>query len=1109
MNINNLIFFDKNGEAYNFKQNPNGVWEGADYFLPVSTALYDVSNLFILENTDLGYKFPTLAPGSKLTFKWKTADSADNLFLFTFAKEDIYTDSPMYIERQKTLSIKYSDLNSNPEIIGNLNLSYPLQVNIGFCPTEEIAYQRTLEVYYETGSSTQMFLSIKFYGEGEDEDERFRIWLENFGVKFNREDALLLKEYDLKEGLPDWKQINQARKELLVNKDQIYPYVGTYKGLTNLINILGYRDVLRVKEYWQDVDSNSDYYKKYALLDITDLMNIGSDDQTNLVDLNGQIKKGGKFKKTEFLALSYQFSVASDNFDDDGVPEVVYTTDFEVDEIFYKLNRLATKLKTEILPVNVVIKDIIGEFIYFNKFSLRNWSDVTYINALEINDDYTLRLNSPNQKSQLPLIRDIKTLYPKTNGTSQFPIISFNGSGTQPYQNAQRYPLTDLDDLRLAITDYYSNLKNYEFTYHGQDNPMFTGDDAHGKIGCPIELEAYIKDFTIQDLDGCKFSDFTNSHFTIGNIRYRNGYEVEWNITGPKGYTFNWRTLLFDAAKLPHVLPFVGDYSINAIVHDLQGGQNLSFLNLKVLDEEPAIEIFTRLQDKSSYRFADLTNITIGDLGNSPLYQPFANVVQANQIESKLPTHYLDWYTYSNNFGLGDPQADSFIYTDGIGFEQVSVSQNSMKLQWGTGSGNGQATIRDYSTASLKDLFLNRLSDLSYASDKINGFYIDLNAHQYPVISINFGNWDPQYDFMVPAYTNPQDLADKLNASTDEQVSEYNYSVIRGSIHAQAKRQDASLNRIILIKSGLLPLPATVNIQRVYTFSYPKSIYSRDIIQRINQTLAGSELEIDDDLLFLNAPFKDCLRKTGETVSSNTEVTVTFGPATLPVTFELNKDQAFDNLGSVTRLVKAYSESDPSIFIQGVATQTNTRSITITPTVVSGISQSANDWKFKYTSTFLNTKATDAPASDINYWIDKEFIKFTDNTAPNFTVTGFLPSNNGQSGLNLNNLKVGSNGLIVPLYTPVFSAVSNIETKKQTIWTLYYEDEEIVRMQTPSFFIWRFDEPGNYSLHCEVTDTNDNTYTLSKSINAANAKGISEYRKYLEETLDLRKSKLM
>jgi hypothetical protein len=57
MNINNLVFFDKNGESYNFSKTADDVWEGADYFLPISTALYDVSNIFILRKLRMGTDF--------------------------------------------------------------------------------------------------------------------------------------------------------------------------------------------------------------------------------------------------------------------------------------------------------------------------------------------------------------------------------------------------------------------------------------------------------------------------------------------------------------------------------------------------------------------------------------------------------------------------------------------------------------------------------------------------------------------------------------------------------------------------------------------------------------------------------------------------------------------------------------------------------------------------------------------------------------------------------------------------------------------------------------------------------------------------------------------
>ena len=49
-------------------------------------------------------------------------------------------------------------------------------------------------------------------------------------------------------------------------------------------------------------------------------------------------------KKTEFLAIVYQFTRATDSFDDDGIPIIEETTEFTVNEIFYKLNLLNDKL---------------------------------------------------------------------------------------------------------------------------------------------------------------------------------------------------------------------------------------------------------------------------------------------------------------------------------------------------------------------------------------------------------------------------------------------------------------------------------------------------------------------------------------------------------------------------------------------------------------------------------------------------------------------------------------------------------------------------------------------------------------------------------------------
>jgi len=388
MQLSNLIFFDKFGENYNFQttkfnsetQKSDAItwWYGREYISPISIGLYDSRQIFAVEKDSTNYKFPILAQNERIVFKWETLDldGAQPFFLYV-VKQDItgnsVTELP-YIERVNQVTLNHSDFSNGSS--SPLDINLPLQVNIAFSPAEEKIYQRKLLAYHEilsgnTVSSSVKILEIDYYGEGLDEDSRYRLWLNNFGISFHRDDAQLLKDYDIKEALPDWQQIDQARKELLVNRDQVFPYVGTYKGLSNFINLFGYKDTLDVKEFWQNVNNSSAALDQFALVNITDFLDDGKIDNMVYVSNGGAVLESAQFKKTSFIALCYQFTKASNNYDDDGLPEVIETTDFTPAEIFYKLDGLAKKIKREILPIHVIVRDIIGEFIFFEKFNIR------------------------------------------------------------------------------------------------------------------------------------------------------------------------------------------------------------------------------------------------------------------------------------------------------------------------------------------------------------------------------------------------------------------------------------------------------------------------------------------------------------------------------------------------------------------------------------------------------------------------------------------------------------------------------------------------------------------------------------------------------------------
>ena len=1244
MNIDNLVFFDKNGESYNFSQASSGNWEGADYFLPISLELYDCSNIFILENTNGVYTFPKMESGSSFEVKWKTANNKTNLFLFNVLIEGTGTAAYNYLEKQEYITINHSDFNQ----AGTLSLSYPLQLNIAFTPSEEIAYARVLQIYYKTTTTSTLVLELTVYGEGEGEDERLRIWLANFGIKFNRQDALLLKDYDLKEALADYKELNAVRKLILVNRDQIYPYIGTYKGLLNILSLMGYRDVLRVKEYWRDIDPNSPYYNKFAMVDFTDLLDITEDTTLDLVDQNNQIKTGGKFEKTEFLALTYQFSKAGDTYDDDGLPNVITTTDFTVNEIFFKLHGVVVKLKDEIIPINVVIKDIIGEFIYFEKFNIRYWIDETTIESFSLSDEYRINIVEPadyvssfnytldanntivdtiqNVNSNYLKIRDLKPLYRKANGVSIFPETSFNLGLIDPYDDGQFYSIDKKDTLIQTISDYYSTLKSFIFEYPNSASPLDQGDDTSIKIGCPIVLEAYVPDLTLQQLDGIQFIDFitvaattsssTNTigtglkyfscatiqpfvvgdyikvyqsadytnymigriteinppsmsgntilidvysyngegtltgwtvqlidrHFTINNLKYKNVYEIEWIITGPQNYRFEWRTSTLGTNKIPHILPHTGEYAIEIRAYDMSGAVSNQFIKITVSPDQPIIQVFTKIPDKFRYDFKNLDNVTIGDLADSPLYYPYLNVI--NSEISLISNHYLDWNTYSNYYGVGANHTDIQLSITENSLIQYSQSTETIKNSWGTGSANGQATISNYLTASLGDLYHVNFSNFGLTADQLDGFYITLRGEDYQynlnsnLVAIQFGGFD---EINLTTLSNPtiEEVLDYLQNTSEPGLSNYSYKIIEtqvgpsalpiSRIKATATYQDPqnhSIIKLISIVTGLdsslnkwTPSSANLTISSTDPLIYgpsslPQTVYGPSSVPVPaitdgeytltdfggSETLYGNTYLAVGDRLRIQNDNGDYIEGTITQMTVGQTVIIVDEAHGAGILSDFNLF-LIDTVYTFNKPISVFNQTELDKIQQNLL-QTNLR-----------IDEDLLflDCPFNDCLQTLNPY-TPAAASNINYWIDKGFVKYDNSEIGPSSIpasqTGYLPSNYDENSFNLSNIKLTYGSLIVPLHHPIFITIANLVSNIETVWTLKLNGEIIVKVISTSYFIWRFTKPGTYTLDLDSVDTRGNHSVSTSSIIISTLVTPNEYKNYIEKQLNIRKYKI-
>lgn len=211
--------------------------------------------------------------------------------------------------------------------------------------------------------------NLDLYGETESEDERFKVVLNNFGKSIDHDKEYIFRESDINEDLPDYHLLNKKRKELLLEGDNIYPYLGSYKALINIINFFGYYD-LRIKEYFLNVNPAASNFGKYLHILVPK-----DAKQRDEVRHAWSIVPSKIYKKTSLFGLFYDINRTTENVDDFGIPEVEDAFDFSPEEVLIKLFGLKELLKQQFLPLNARIYDITGEGIYFERIRLDSWAD--------------------------------------------------------------------------------------------------------------------------------------------------------------------------------------------------------------------------------------------------------------------------------------------------------------------------------------------------------------------------------------------------------------------------------------------------------------------------------------------------------------------------------------------------------------------------------------------------------------------------------------------------------------------------------------------------------------------------------------------------------------
>lgn len=403
----------------------------------------------------------------------------------------------------------------------------------------------TIVVSHTPIENSQKVAEIAVYGEVEGEDERFKVLLQNMGRDIVPEVGPIFRNSDVNETLPDFTIVNNKRKELLAAGEEIFPYMGSYRAFINAIKFFGYGD-LRLKEYWKNIDVQSNLYGKYRHVEIP--LDLRTKAEENLVPSQS-------WKKTNRFSLYYDINRLTGTVDEYGQPITEDVFDFTNDEVLIKLFSLKNALKKYFLPLNARIVDITGEGIYFDTYAFETW--------LTQNELITASPDSLDIKfSVIPEIAYLEDLGNnlKTND-----------------------PLADGATIRDAAEYSISDIGNYELRsfFVNKSTSRFL-DDAQVNIGATVTLKAETFTMTWADLK-CKWSAMSSassnyissSQYSWAGVSKGDIYEMEWRVKSIEriqDFTYSIRGKVADLQNHDVVVPYEGKYNVTLAYHLTSSG---------------------------------------------------------------------------------------------------------------------------------------------------------------------------------------------------------------------------------------------------------------------------------------------------------------------------------------------------------------------------------------------------------------------------------------------------------------------------------------------------------------------------------------------------------
>lgn len=251
-------------------------------------------------------------------------DEDDNRPNFNIATDEYYLkfefqkDSEMkFISSDSVANIIWEDSHEvKSNIISDAHNPFvkdtntPIYFSVGFQTAVEGCYQNIMAMYIVSNNTGKKYILglFTFLTEVVGEDERYRALLGNLGIPDPVKYPNIFKSQDPDEQGVDWTLINDKSKELMINYDNIFPYVGTYKALMGAIKFLGYGDLI-FKEWYKIKDQNNK--DRYVTLQTYDLQK-GESLNTKLKKIGVTYGEFERYKKINRLSMIYHLNEIDD-----------------------------------------------------------------------------------------------------------------------------------------------------------------------------------------------------------------------------------------------------------------------------------------------------------------------------------------------------------------------------------------------------------------------------------------------------------------------------------------------------------------------------------------------------------------------------------------------------------------------------------------------------------------------------------------------------------------------------------------------------------------------------------------------------------------------------